>query len=159
MLEVFLGSCYNFLPFSIKNISLLPILPPNFMLHDKYILSYLLLEVEVPLPASLDLLFKNLAGILFLLDGVEKLLDLFDVLWDSVGIVPGGRLLLCERGGEVDPVGDTLVDAEGAAIHTYLLLCCWLALHFFEFKLLLSYSYKLSPSHNRNRDILNKNYE
>ena len=107
------------------------------MLHDKYILFYLLLIVKISLPTSLDFLFKYLTGILFLLNGVEKLLDFFDVLGNIVGIVPGGRmLLLCEGGGEVDPVGDTLVDAEGATVHTYLLLCCGLALHFFEFKLL-----------------------
>ena len=116
------------------------------MLHDMYILSDLLLVVEIPLPASLDLLFKYLAGTLFLLNGVEKLLDFLDALGDIVEVVPGGRLLLlCEGGGEVDPVGDALVDAEGATVHTYLLLYCGLALHYFEFKLMYSDRYKLHP--------------
>ena len=130
LLEVLLGPCQRLLPFSIQNIPLLLTLSPDLLLHVMDVLSYLLLEVEIPLPASLDLLLNNLTGILFLLDGVKKLLDLLDVLRDIV-IIRRGWLLLCEGGGEVDPVGHALVDAEGAAIHADFLLGCGLALHLF----------------------------
>ena len=110
---------------------------PGFMLYDMDVLSYLYFVVEILLPASLDLLFENLADILFFPNGVEKLLDFLDVVGDIVGAMCGDwLLLLCEGGGQVDPVGDALEDA-------YLLV--WMSPAFFEFKLLYSDSLSYTP--------------
>ena len=68
-----------------------------------------------------------------LLDGFEKLLDFLDVLRDIAVIIHGGWLLLRCEGGEVDPAGDALVDAEGR-LSKLILLGCGLALHFLNSK-------------------------